>query len=77
MRAKNTGTRRRVTAATGNGRRVPLRQGINVTTALQRDEAFGTGRGEDHEREVESRIRCHKAPLKALLGVGTHASALG
>ena len=41
LRAKNTGTRRRVTAATGNGRRVPLRQGVNVTTALQRNEAFG------------------------------------
>ena len=41
LRARNTSTRHRVTAATGNGRRVPLRQGINVTMALQRAEAFG------------------------------------
>ena len=33
--------KRRVTDATGNGRRVQLRQGVNIAEALQRNEVFG------------------------------------
>ena len=42
-----------------------------------REMRLSAGRGEVREREAECRILCHQAPLKALLGVGTHASALG
>ena len=40
-----------------------------------REMRHSAGRGEDREKEGECRIHCHKAPLKALLGVGTHAWA--
>ena len=42
-----------------------------------REMRLSADRGEVREREVECRILGHKVPLKALLGVGTHASALG
>ena len=35
------GTRGRITANTGNGRRIQLRQGVNIKAALQRNEQFG------------------------------------